>query len=79
MNAPAERRIHLGRTVHNLCAQYPELVEILRGLGFVDIVKPGMLQTAGRFMTLPNGVRMKGISRETLLERLRAEGFTVEE
>ena len=69
------RRIDLGHAVHDLCVQYPELKEILYGLGFVDILKPGMLQTAGRFMTLPNGARMKGIPLDVLRARLTEAGF----
>ncbi len=35
----------------------------------------GMLQTAGRFMTLPNGARMKGIPLDVLRARLVEAGF----
>jgi len=69
------RQIDLGHSVHDLCVQYPELKKILHGLGFVDILKPGMLQTAGRFMTLPNGARMKGIPLDVLRARLVEAGF----
>ena len=69
------KRLDLGHSVHDLCTQYPELKEILHGLGFVDILKPGMLQTAGRFMTLPNGARMKGIPLDVLRARLEEAGF----
>ncbi len=73
----ARRPLDLGHSVYSLCTEYPELVEILRGLGFVDIVKPGMLQTAGRFMTLPNGAKMRGVSLAILRDRLEASGFTI--
>ena len=76
-SGPTRRPLDLGRSVHDLCGQYPELLEILRSLGFADIVKPGMLQTAGRFMTLPKGARVHGIPLETLRERLENEGFEV--
>ncbi|NLN47406.1 MAG: DUF1858 domain-containing protein [Clostridiaceae bacterium] len=69
------KQIDLGHSVHDLCTHYPELKEILHGLGFVDILKPGMLQTAGRFMTLPNGARMKGIPLDVLRARLEEAGF----
>ena len=56
---------------------YPELLSIMPNLGFTDIVKPGMLQTAGRFMTIPKGAAMKGIDLETVKAVLRENGFNV--
>lgn len=48
-----DKVINLNHTVYELYQEYPEILEILKELGFHDIVKPGMLQTAGRFMTIP--------------------------
>ncbi len=73
-----KRTINLQRSVHDLCTEYPELIEFMKDAGFPDIVKPGMLATAGRFMTLPKGAKMKGIELEQLVEKLRALGFEVE-
>ena len=53
------RTIDLTRSVHSLCSEYPEIASIMAELGFTDIVKPGMLATAGRFMTIPKGAAMK--------------------
>ena len=36
----------------NILKQYPELLDILYDFGFTQIKAPGMLQTAGKFMTL---------------------------
>ncbi len=74
---PAPCRVDLGHSVHDLCAQCPELKDILYELGFTDIVKPGMLHTAGRFMTLPNGARMKGIPLDQVRARLEQAGIEV--
>lgn len=71
------KEIDLKRSVHDLARDYPELVDILIELGFKDISKPGMLNTAGRVMTLPMGARMKRIELATLIERLNASSFTV--
>ena len=54
-------RIDLNETVYALCTKYPDLIEILSGLGFTDITKPGMLQTASRFMTPIKGASLKHI------------------
>ncbi len=50
-----EKVLDLDRTVYELCADEPEIAGILRKAGFSDITKPGMLQTAGRFMPIPKG------------------------
>ena len=69
------RTIRSEWTVYELCTKHPDIRDILHELGFVDILKPGMLQTAGRFMTLPRGAKMKGIDLERVRERLREAGY----
>lgn len=71
------RSINLDSSVYELCTQYPELPGILKSLGFTDIVKPGMLQTAGRIMTLPKGAKLKKIPLEKIISELAKQGFTV--
>ena len=66
-------------TVYDLVSQYPEIKDVLFELGFVDIVKPGMLQTAGRIMTLSKGAAMKKISLNVVAEKLNALGFELKE
>ncbi len=46
-------------------------------LGFVDIVKPGMLATAGRLTTLPKGAALKKIGLGAIVSELEKHGFTV--
>ena len=48
-----DKKINLNHTVYELCMEYPEISDLLNEMGFHDIVKPGMMQTAGRFMTIP--------------------------
>ena len=71
------KRIDLSRSVHALCTEYPELLEVMKDLGFKDIVMPGMLSTAGRIMTIPKGAAMKKINMNVIIERLKSEGFDV--
>lgn len=70
------KQLDLNRSVHDLCLEYPELLDILGELGFRDIGKPGMLNTIGRVMTLPKGARVKGIDIEDLKAKLAEHGFT---
>ena len=69
--------IRLTDSVYALCKAYPELVDFMASLGFTDIVKPGMLDTAGRFMTLPKGAKLKRIELDSIVSKLEAAGFTV--
>jgi len=69
--------LDLSQSVYQLCSRYPELPAIMDELGFHDIVKPGMLTTAGRFMTIPKGAAMKKLDLEKVLETLKQKGFTV--
>lgn len=49
------KSIDLKKTVYEICTEYPEVKDILAGLGFRDITKPGMLNTVGKLMTIPGG------------------------
>jgi len=69
--------LDLSASVHDLCTQHPDLVAALRDLGFVDIVKPGMLATAGRLMTLPKGTALKKIDMGTIATALEKHGYAV--
>jgi hypothetical protein len=71
------KTIDLSKNVHDLCTEHPDLLPLMAEIGFSDITKPGMLQTAGRFMTIPMGAKMKGIPMERLVARLQDAGFTV--
>jgi hypothetical protein len=73
----SNKMIDLNLSVFQLCSQFPELLEVMQQLGFTDIVKPGMLQTAGRFMTIPKGAALKGIDLETVKAALGKHGFDV--
>ena len=63
--------------VYQLCTEYPEIILIMKELGFDNITNPNMLKTAGRVMTLPNGCRMKGIPLEKVIEIYEKNGFTI--
>jgi len=71
-------RIDLNETIYTLCTKYPDLIDVLSSLGFTDITKPGMLQTAGRFMTPVKGAALKHIPLEKIVATLAAHGYTAE-
>ena len=65
------------KSVHELCGEHPDLVPVLAELGFTDIVKPGMLQTAGRFMTIPKGAALKKIDLEKIKQAFQNHGYKI--
>lgn len=67
--------IDLNESVYALCTKYPDLIEILSALGFTDITKPGMLQSAGRFMTPVKGGALKRIPLEQIVSTLAEHGY----
>lgn len=71
------KTIELSQSIYELCTAHPEIIEVMQALGFTDIVKPGMLNTAGRIMTLPLGSKMKGIDLDVVVAMLTERGFTV--
>ncbi len=72
-----EKKIDLKKSVYELSCEYPEIVDILYELGFKDITKPGMLQTAGRFMTITKGAAMKHIDIKVIEQAFQQRGYTI--
>lgn len=52
------------KSVYEICIEHPQIKVAMKQAGFTDIVKPGMLETAGRFMTIPKGAAMMKIDFE---------------
>lgn len=69
--------LDLSKTVYEIASEYPEVVPVMETLGFTDIVKPGMLKTAGRFMTLEKGAKMKKIDWSDIIAAFEKAGFEV--
>lgn len=74
-----ESTIDLSKSVFEICRDHPEMIEIMKEFGFEDIARPGMLNTAGRFMSIPKGAEMKKISLQHIRDVLKAKGYTVKE
>lgn len=74
-----EKTIDFKKSIHDICSEYPDVKEIMQALGFSDITKPGMLNTAGRFMTITKGAAMKGIGLDKIKEAFEKKGFRIQE
>ena len=49
------KKLDLNKPVFELVQEYPELVDVLKDLGFSEITKPAMLNSVGRITTIPKG------------------------
>lgn len=74
-----DKTIDLNKSVYDIVTEFPEITEVFTTLGFTDITKPGMLQTAGRIMTIPKGAAMKKMDLETVKAAFREKGYQIEE
>ncbi len=74
-----EKVLDLSRSVYELCTADPEILPILADLGFTDITKPGMLATAGRFMTIPKGAALKKKNLEEVKAAFLRQGYEMKE
>jgi hypothetical protein len=73
------KTIDLSKTVNELCTLDPALIPILAGMGFTEIVKPLMLSTVGKIMTIPKGASMRGIDLKVIRATLVAQGYEMKE
>ncbi len=69
--------LDVNKSVFDLIKEYPEVADIMKDLGFEGITSPAMLNTAGRFMTIPKGAAMKNIDMARIKEAFQAHGFEI--
>ncbi len=65
--------------MYELCSENENIAEILSEIGFKDITKPGMINTAGRFMTIPKGAKAKGFNIEEIKKEFIERGYEIKE
>jgi len=69
------KKIFLDRSVYELTEQYPELINILKGMGFLGVANPVVRNTIGRKMTIPEGCKKQGKVLEEVISLLKEHGF----
>ena len=73
------KKIDGNKVVYELVTEHPELKEILVDLGFTPLNNDAMLNTMGRMMTLNNGAKQIKLNHEALREKLKENGYELEE
>ena len=71
--------IDFNKTVYDLCSENEKVAEILAEIGFKDITRHGMLNTAGRFMTIPKGAKGKNFDLEEIKKEFIKRDFEIKE
>lgn len=71
--------IDLNKTVYEIYKENPEVLDIMKDLGFKDIATPGMINTAGRFMKIPKGAALKGVDYEKIKQEFINRGYEIRE
>ena len=73
-----EKKLDLSKSVYDLVTEYPEVVDIMKSLGFSEITNKVMLNSVGKIMTIPKGAKMKGVSMIDIVSAFMKAGFTLE-
>ncbi len=71
------KEINIEDSIYKLTKEYEEFKEILFELGFHDIIKPGMIQTAGRIMNLKKGAKAKKIPLKEIVSQLEKKDILI--
>lgn len=71
--------LDFSKTIYELSKEVPEIISIMKELGFESISNPTMLNTAGRVMTIPKGAVMKGINIENIKKEFIKLGYNIKD
>jgi hypothetical protein len=71
------KKIDLNKSVYELTEKYPELIKILKEMGFIGIINPVVRKTLGKKTTIIEGSRKQGKSLDEVIKKLKDEGFEV--
>jgi hypothetical protein len=69
------KEIDLSASLYELTETYPELIGILKEIGFAGVGNPAVRNTLGRTTTLPEGSKKQGKDLAEVLAMLRERGF----
>ena len=71
------KQVDLNTSIFEISRDNPEIIEIMKELGFTDITKTGMINTVGKVMTISKGSRMKNIDMDYIKETFRSKGYEI--
>jgi len=71
------KELDLEKNVYELTEAYPELIDMLKELGFLGVANPIARNTLGRVTTIPQGCQKQGQNLAEVIKKLEDEGFEV--
>jgi len=71
------KKIDLNKSIYKLTEEYPELIEILKEMGFLGVINPLVRKTLGRKTTLSEGIKKQGKNLEEVFQKLRDKDFEI--
>ena len=71
------KEVDLNKSVYELTEQYPELIEILKEIGFLGVKNPITRNTLGRVTTVPQGCKKMGMGLNQVIQVLKEKGFEI--
>ena len=71
------KHIDLKENVYELTETYPELIEILKEMGFLGVANPIARKTLGKVTTIPQGCKKQGKDLNEDIKKLKELGFKV--
>jgi uncharacterized protein len=71
------KELDLKKSVYDLTEQYPELIGILKELGFLGVANPIARNTLGRMTTIPQGCEKQKQDMNKVVSHLKEAGFEV--
>ena len=71
------KELDLKKSVYELTEAYPELIDLLKEMGFFGVVKPIVRNTIGRVTTIPIGSQKMGLDIKEVIKKLEQAGYTI--
>lgn len=73
------KKIDLEKSVYEITEEYPELIPILKEMGFLGVINPVVRKTLGKKTTIPKGCEKQGKDLSEVIDVLKEKGFTIDE
>ena len=71
------KEIDVSKSLYQLTEAYPELIDVLKDIGFMGVVNPVARNTMGRVTTIPQGSQKMGLDMADVVIKLKGAGFEV--
>ena len=71
------KKIDPNKSIYELTEEFPELIEILKDMGFIGVINPIIRKTMGRKTTLLEGIKKQGKDSEEVFNKLRDKDFEI--